>query len=79
LKVDERGNVYVGPRRRVQILSPSGRRLGSWPRPELPANFAWGDADGRTFYLTARTGLYRIRSPWPARAGIRTEPNRKRR
>jgi hypothetical protein len=23
---------------------------------------AWGDADGRTLYVTARTGLYRIRT-----------------
>ena len=27
---------------------------------EVPANVAWGD-DGRTLYMTARTGLYRIR------------------
>jgi gluconolactonase len=29
--------------------------------PELPANFAWGDDDGRSLYLTARTALYRVR------------------
>jgi gluconolactonase len=28
---------------------------------ELPANLNWGDADAKTLYLTARTGLYRIR------------------
>jgi gluconolactonase len=31
--------------------------------PELAANFAWGDADGRTLYMTARTGLYRLGIP----------------
>ncbi len=36
--------------------------------PLTPANFAWGDADGRTLYLTARTGLYRLRLGIP---GIR--------
>ncbi|MBL8115337.1 MAG: SMP-30/gluconolactonase/LRE family protein [Acidobacteria bacterium] len=61
LKVDERGNVYVSAPGGVQILSASGRRLGVLAVSELPANFAWGDADGRTLYLTARTGLYRIR------------------
>jgi gluconolactonase len=29
--------------------------------PEHSHNLAWGDADGRTLYLTAQTGLYRVR------------------
>jgi gluconolactonase len=29
--------------------------------PEIGANLVWGDADGKTLYLTARTGLYRMR------------------
>jgi gluconolactonase len=45
----------------VWIISPDGKHLGTIAGPELPANMAWGDADGRTLYLTARTGLYRIR------------------
>ena len=28
---------------------------------ENPANLAWGDADGKTLYFTAVTGLYRLR------------------
>lgn len=29
--------------------------------PEHPHNFAWGDDDGKTLYMCAKTGLYRIR------------------
>ncbi len=38
-------------------------RLGVIRGPELAANFAFGDEDGKALYLTAwtRTGLYRIR------------------
>jgi gluconolactonase len=61
LKVDRAGNLYVSGPGGVWILSPEGRHLGTLRAPELPANFAWGDADGRTLYLTARTGVYRIR------------------
>ena len=43
-------------------------RSGGIKAPELRANFAWGDDDGRTLYMTARTGLYRIRLKVP---GIR--------
>ena len=65
LKVDQRGNVYVSGPGGVWIISPSGTHLGTIVAPELPANFAWGDADGRTLYLAARTSLYRIRLDVP--------------
>jgi gluconolactonase len=61
LKVDQAGNVYVSGPGGVWILSPSGVHLGTLVAPRLPANFAWGDADGRTLYLTARSDVYRIR------------------
>jgi gluconolactonase len=65
LKVDERGNLYVSGPGGLWIISPEGRHLGTLQMPELPANFAWGDDDGRTLYLTARTGLYRLRLKVP--------------
>ncbi len=37
-------------------------------RPRQPHNFAWGDADGRTLYLCARSALYKMRLGIP---GIR--------
>ena len=61
LKVDQRGNVYVSGPGGIWVLSPAGKHLGTIEAPELPANFAWGDEDGTTLYMTARTSLYRIR------------------
>ncbi len=61
LEVDGRGNLYVSGPGGVWIISPAGKHLGTIRAPELPANFAWGDDDGRTLYLAARTGVYRIR------------------
>jgi gluconolactonase len=68
LKVDRMGNLYVSGPGGLWILSPEGTHLGTLQIPELAANFAWGDEDGRTLYLAARTGLYRIRTKIP---GIR--------
>lgn len=65
IKVDQRGNVYVSAPRGVWILSPEGKALGRIELPEHDANFAWGDADGRTLYLTASSGLYRVRLSIP--------------
>jgi gluconolactonase len=61
MKIDQRGNLYVSGPGGVWILAPDGRHLGTLRVAELPANMAWGDDDGRTLYMTARTSLYRIR------------------
>ncbi len=73
LKTDLAGNVYstnaVG-QGQVIITSPAGKRLGiiqlpqigGEPRPRICAdNVAFGDADGKTLYITACTHLFRIR------------------
>ena len=60
LKVDTRGDVYLSGPGGIWIFSPSGKHLGTVSLPELPANFAFGGTDGRTLYITARSGLYRI-------------------
>jgi gluconolactonase len=43
------------------IFSPDAKLLGTIQLPEIPANLNWGDADGKTLYITARTSLYRVR------------------
>src|ERR1700730_458002 len=60
MKVDQKGNIYCTGPGGFWILSPDGIHLGTVLTSELPANLAFGDADGKTLYLTARTGLYRI-------------------
>jgi gluconolactonase len=62
LKVDTAGNIFVSAPGGVWIISPEGKYLGKIIGPERPANMAWGDADGKTLYLTAHTGLYKIRT-----------------
>jgi gluconolactonase len=61
IKVDQRGNVYVSAPGGLWILDVSGKHLGTLRGPEHPHNMAWGDADGRTLYLAAQTGIYRLR------------------
>jgi gluconolactonase len=61
VKVDTRGNVYVSGPGGLWILDASGKHLGTLRGPEHPHNMAWGDTDGRTLYLAAQTGIYRLR------------------
>ncbi|MDP3089307.1 MAG: SMP-30/gluconolactonase/LRE family protein [Nitrospira sp.] len=61
LKVDHKGNVYSTGPGGLWIISPDGKQLGLIKGPEDPHNMAWGDDDGKTLYITALTGIYRIR------------------
>jgi gluconolactonase len=68
MKVDQLGNLYLSGPGGLWIVSPAGKHLGTIIGPEHPHNMAWGDQDGKTLYLCAQTGLYRIRFNIP---GIR--------
>ncbi len=60
MKIDAKGNLYLSGPGGLWIISPEGKHLGTIVGPEHPHNLAWGD-DGKTLYLCAQTGLYRIR------------------
>jgi sugar lactone lactonase YvrE len=62
MKVDLQGNVFCTGPGGVWVFDPSGALLGKIVPPQVPANLAWGDDDLKTLYLTARTGLFRIRT-----------------
>jgi gluconolactonase len=61
IKVDVEGHVYTAGPAGIMIFSSDGKLLGTIEFPERPANCGWGDDDGKTLYVTARTSLYRIR------------------
>ncbi|MBX3298670.1 MAG: SMP-30/gluconolactonase/LRE family protein [Acidobacteria bacterium] len=73
IKVDTAGNLYVSAPGGLQILSPEGKHLGTIVTPQHVHNMAWGDEDGKSLYLCARTGLYRIKLNI---AGVRPNPRR---
>ncbi len=61
MKVDTKGNLYLTTNGKVYVYDPSGTMIESIFFPEGPANCAFGDADNKTLYVTARTGLYKVR------------------
>jgi gluconolactonase len=72
VKVDRAGNLFVSGPGGVWVLSADGVHLGTITGPELAANMAWGDEDGKSLYLTARSGLYRLRVLTGAARGVAT-------
>lgn len=65
LAIDTGGNIFVTTAMGVEVYGPDGHRWGVIPVPEQPANCAFGDPDHRTLYITARTGLYKVRLAHP--------------
>jgi gluconolactonase len=64
LEVDEKGNLYVAAQKVFVYAAPNGlpaKLLGEVPVGEVPSNLAFGDPDMETLYITARTGIYRVR------------------
>lgn len=60
MKVDSKGNLWASGPGGIWVFSPAGKHLGTIKMPEIPANCNWGD-DWKSLYITARTGLYRIK------------------
>ncbi len=62
IRLDEAGNVWVACLQGIEIFAPQGQRIACIELPERPANLVFGDADGKSVYICARTGVYRVRS-----------------
>ncbi len=61
MKVDQQGNIYCTGPGGIWIINSNGKYLGRILMSEMPSNFAWGDSDWKTLYITARTSIYRIK------------------
>jgi YVTN family beta-propeller protein len=60
MAVDSAGNLFVTTRSGVEVFAPDGAPWGVIRVPRIPANCAFGGADGRTLYITAESDLYRV-------------------
>jgi gluconolactonase len=65
MKVDIEGRVYCTGPGGTWVFAPDGAGLGIIRTPEVPANLAFGGADLRTLFLTARTSVYTLRVKVP--------------
>jgi len=65
IKVDIEGRVFCTGPGGTWVFDPEGHMLGKIQTPELPANFAFGDHDRRSLFITARTSVYKVRVTIP--------------
>ena len=58
--VDQFGNLYIASSLGLQVFNRTGQMLGLLEFPEQPANVTFGGPQGKTLFVTARTGLYKL-------------------
>jgi gluconolactonase len=61
MTIDSKGNLYLTGGG-VTIFDPNGKKIGNIPVPEKwTSNVCFGDRDMKSLFITASTGLYRIK------------------
>lgn len=65
MKIDSAGTLFCTGGEGIQVFDREAHCLGAIVIPEKTANFAWGDDDFKTLYVTASTSLYRVRVAVP--------------
>ncbi len=65
MKFDTKGYLYCSGPGGIQIFDENAQLIGRLLTPEVAANFAWGDDDLCSLYITATTSLYRLRMKIP--------------
>jgi gluconolactonase len=60
--IDSEDRIYAAGGAGIQVFDRSGEFLGTIKIPRNPANCAFSGPDKRTLYVTAREGLYRVRT-----------------
>ena len=65
MKVDEAGRLWTTNGQGVSVFTPDGEPVGTIRFPQPPANCAFGEEDRKTLFVTARTGVYKVRVTTP--------------
>ena len=68
MKIDREGHLYCCGPGGIHVFDAGARCLGVIRLPQAAANFAWGDEDYRSLFITAGDTLYRLRVRVPGRA-----------
>jgi gluconolactonase len=62
MAIDREDRIYVTTVAGVQVFDPKGQYLGTIKAGRQGANVAFAGPDKRTLYITAREGLYRVKT-----------------
>jgi len=62
MSLDSQGNLYTTAGGGIHVFDKDGRKIGVIATPENPANVCFGGENYDTLFITARTGLYSVKT-----------------
>ncbi len=60
--IDEQGNLWTSCREGICIFDKYGKLLETFEVPMKPTNCAFGGDDGKTLFITARKGVFQVKT-----------------
>jgi gluconolactonase len=60
IRCDKAGRLFSSAGDGVQVFSPEGKLIGKIRTPQGAANLCFGGPDGKTLFITARTGFWAV-------------------
>lgn len=61
MRLDEKGNVYVGTLEGIHVLNPQGRLIGKFLMAKQTANLSFGGADNNVLFIGSSNSLWAVK------------------
>jgi gluconolactonase len=61
MTLDEFGDVYLSTPQGVLVFNKDGKQIAQIDVPQQPSNLTFGGKNGQTLFITARTGIYKLK------------------
>jgi len=60
--LDEHGNLWTADRNGIAVFDSDGKLLENFEVPMKPTNCSFGGEDGKTLFITARKGVFKVKT-----------------
>lgn len=74
MRLDEKGNVYVGTLEGIHVLNPQGKLIGKFLMAKQTANLAFGGVDNNILFITSSNAVWAVKLNTRGLVPVRTIP-----
>jgi gluconolactonase len=61
MRLDDKGNVYVGTLEGIHVLNPQGKLIGKFLMAKQTANLSFGGADNNVLFIGSSNSLWAVK------------------
>lgn len=75
MRLDEKGNVYVGTLEGIHVLNPKGQLIGKFLMAKQTANLSFGGVDNNILFIGSSDSLWAVKLNTKGLVPVRTRPD----